>query len=182
MGLCPLLLPLAGSRRWPPQRLNWDVHLILGSRPCTQGVGGRCPSLWISLSGQRCHNSFILQQVAISALQETDGEKDFTCPLFLIKCSTQTVSRHHQPPCFQPGFWTWECPLSERSWTPELALFNAVAGSRQQGFQDGCSHKMKVLYDFSYFLWCRNQAQSEIQWDNLILPCFLLDSGMKVTG
>lgn len=44
MGVCPLLLTLAGSRRWLPQRLDWDVRLILGGRPCTQGVGGRCPS------------------------------------------------------------------------------------------------------------------------------------------
>lgn len=120
-------------------------------------------------------------EVAISALQEIGREKDSTCPLFLIKRSSQTASTYQQPPCFPPGFWRWECPSSERSWTPQLALFNAVAGSRQLGFQDACSHERKVLHDFSYFLWCRNCGPRVKFNDNFISPCFLLGSGMKVT-
>lgn len=66
-----------------------------------------------------------------------------------------------------PGLQTWTCL--------------AAAGSRQRGFQYGCSHEMKVLHGFSYFLWCRNCGRVKSN-DNFILPCFLLESGMKVTG
>lgn len=114
--------------------------------------------------------------MAISALQETDGEKDFTCPLFPIKRSTQTVSRHCQPPYFQPCFWSCLKGPGLQSWAWLCSGWEQTAGFAVKLFPPSEGSSMVLI-----FLQGRNFKSRVKSNASFILPCFISESDMKVT-